>query len=137
MEADLFIPQLSFTPTILVGPTLFFSKSSIFLLYREIFSVKKPMHIAVYVGLVATFLICFPGIPLTIRYMSPASGKSWADLVMDEDPAKVIYWGIVSGSLAVAVDIYIFVLPLPTLATLNMSPKRRVQLIAVFATAFM
>lgn len=99
--------------------------------------MKNSMHIAIYVGLVVTFLTYFPYIPLTIRYISPASGKSWADLVLDDDPAKAIYWGIVSGSLAVALDIYIFVLPLPTLATLNMSLKRRVQLIAVFATALM
>lgn len=97
--------------------------------------MKNSMRIAIYVGLVVTFLTYFPYIPVTVRYISPASGKSWADL--DEEPAKAIYWGIVSGSLAVALDIYIFVLPLPTLATLNMSLKRRVQLIAVFATALM
>lgn len=97
--------------------------------------MKKPMNIAVYVGLVATFLTYFPYIPVTIRYISPASGKGWGDL--GDEPAKAIYWGVVSGSLSVALDIYIFVLPLPTLATLNMSLKRRVQLIAVFATALM
>ena len=95
------------------------------------------MKIAVYIGLVVTFLACFPYIPLAIRYSSPQGGESWEDLLISDDPVKMVYWGIVQGSLAVALDIYIFVLPLPTLLTLQMSLKTRVQLVAVFATALM
>lgn len=95
------------------------------------------MEIAIYIGLAVTFLAYFPYIPLFIRYLSPLGGNSWEDLIMGDDPAKLVYWGVVSGSLAVALDIYIFVLPLPTLATLHMSLKTRVQLIAVFTTALM
>ncbi|KAI7775502.1 hypothetical protein LA080_006745 [Diaporthe eres] len=129
--------KLDFVYNIFMGPAVYFSKSSIFLLYQQFFSVKKSMEIAIYIGLAATFLAYFPYIPLVIRYLSPLGRESWEDLIMADDRAKMIYWGIVSGSLAVVLDIYIFVLPLPTLATLHMSLKTRVQLIAVFATALM
>lgn len=95
------------------------------------------MEIAIYIGLAATFLAYFPYIPLVLLWLSPLGGESWEDLIMGDDPAKLIYFGIASGSLAVVLDIYIFVLPLPTLASLHMSLKTRVQLIAVFATALM
>lgn len=121
----------------LVGPASYFAKSSIFLLYLQFFSVKKSMRIAVYIGLIATFLIYFVTIPLSICYIAPHGGQTWADLLTSEEPAKLLYYGITLGSLAVALDIYIFILPLPTLAALNMSLKMRVQVMAVFSTALM
>jgi hypothetical protein len=129
--------QLQFVITLLVGPASYFAKSSIFLLYRQYFSVKKSIRVAVYVGLVATFLIYFPTIPTSIYYTTPHGGLSWEDLFTSDEPYKLVYLGITLGSLAVALDIYIFILPLPTLASLNMSLRTRVQLITVFATAFM
>lgn len=94
------------------------------------------MKIAVYVGLAATFLVYFPMIPLSIHYRVPHGEESRTDLIMS-DNHMVLSWSIVQGALAVALDSYIFVLPLPTLATLHMSLKTRVQLIAVFPTALM
>jgi hypothetical protein len=109
---------------LIVGFPPYFSKSSLLLLYQEYFSVKRSMRIAVYIRLIATFLTYFPSISVSIRLQSPQRGESWEDLLVSDDPPKAIYWGIVHGALVVALDIYIFVLPLPTLATLNMSVKQ-------------
>lgn len=94
------------------------------------------MDTAVYIGLIATFCIYFPTIPLSIYYVTPLSGKSWEELITTQVDV-IIYWTVVQGALSIALDIYIFVLPLPTLAQLQMSPKTRRQLIGVFATALM
>lgn len=118
-------------------PAAYFSKSSIILLYRQFFSVKKSMKIAVYVGLIATFLIYFPSIPLSIVYTTPHGELTWEGLLTSEEPGKLVYWSITLGSLAVLLDIYIFTLPLPTLASLHVSLRTRAQLIAMFSTAFM
>lgn len=94
------------------------------------------MDTAVYIGLIATFCIYFPSIPLSVYYVTPLGGKSWEELTTSHVDV-IIYWAIIQGALSIALDIYIFVLPLPTLAKLQMSPKARRQLIGVFATALM
>lgn len=39
--------------------------------------------------------------------------------------------------LAVALDVYIFVLPIPTILRLQMSPTKRLSVLGVFGTAFL
>jgi len=46
-------------------------------------------------------------------------------------------WGPIQGGASVVLDIYAFVLPLPIIARLNVAPRRRWQLIALFSTAFL
>jgi len=45
-------------------------------------------------------------------------------------------WGVGQGAVGTAIDIYIFT-PLPTIAGLNLSTKKRVQLMAIFFTAIL
>ncbi|KAI0100870.1 hypothetical protein GGR51DRAFT_531253 [Nemania sp. FL0031] len=126
-----------FSNTLLVGPALYFSKSAIFLMYYQFFSVRQAMRIAIYIGLISTFLVYFPSIPLSAYYDAPHIGQRWEDLLTNESPFKLIYWGVVQGSLSVLLDLYIFILPLPTLAKLNISSSKKKQLVAVFTTALL
>ncbi|KAI1087033.1 hypothetical protein F5B19DRAFT_500444 [Rostrohypoxylon terebratum] len=129
--------KVTFSNTTLVGPVLYFSKSAIFLMFRQVFSVHKHMRIYIYIGLIATFLIYFPSIPLSAIFTAPRVGQSWEDLLATGSPRKLIYWGVVQGSLSIVLDIYIFILPLPILVKLNLSPKKRFQLVAIFAAALL
>ncbi|KAI5921810.1 hypothetical protein F4810DRAFT_325326 [Camillea tinctor] len=126
-----------FVNTILVGPALYFSKSSIFLMYRQFFSVKREMRIAIIIGLIATFLIYIPSIPLAAIFSAPRVGHSWEELIITRSIELLIPWGIVQGTVSLALDIYIFILPIPILSKLNITFSKRLQLLAVFATALM
>ncbi|KAF7586377.1 hypothetical protein BBP40_009023 [Aspergillus hancockii] len=121
----------------LLGPVIFFAKSSIFLMYLQIFTILKPIRFAIYFGLIFTFLLYFPGVPLESYYAAPHVGQKWEDLLSNGNPSRLIYWGIVQGSLSVALDIYIFILPLPILARLHLPRRKRFQVLLIFSTAMM
>ncbi|KAK0616094.1 hypothetical protein B0T17DRAFT_540195 [Bombardia bombarda] len=122
----------------LVGPVLFFSKCAIFLMFRQLFEVHRSIQICVWIGMVATFLIYFPSIPLSAIFEAPRRGQSWEDLLRSLSAGnglKLVYWGIVQGSCSVALDLYIFVMPLPILSRLHLPFAKKMQLLAVFGTA--
>ena len=126
---------------LLVGPVLLFSKSAIFLMYRQFFWVYQPVRVAVYVGLVFAFLIYIPSIPFAAVYSAPRGGQTWEELIMLQATSDATQtgtaWGIVQGSCSVLLDIFIFVIPLPILAKLNLKASKRLQILAIFATALL
>jgi len=95
------------------------------------------MRVAVYIGLVLNFFIYWPSVPLEIAFAAPRPGQTWTTLLTSGLPEKLIYWGLVQGSLAVFIDLYIFVLPLPVLSKLHLSMRKRIGLCAIFLTALM
>lgn len=121
----------------LLGPVIFFAKSSIFLLCRQIFTIQKQMKYAIRFGLLFTFLLYWPGVGLESYFAAPHVGETWEDLLVNHRPVKLIYWGIVQGTLSVILDIYIFILPLPLLAKLQLPRKKRWKLLIIFSTAMM
>ncbi|RFU81869.1 hypothetical protein TARUN_332 [Trichoderma arundinaceum] len=129
--------KVLFAQGVVLGPVIFFAKAAILLLYLQIFTSHRPMRIAVYVGIVFTGLTYWASVPLEIAFAAPHPGETWGDLLLNGRPEKLIYWGIVQGTLAVVIDLYIFILPLPVLWRLHMSLKRRVALCAIFFTALM
>ncbi|KAK8043459.1 hypothetical protein PG993_005889 [Apiospora rasikravindrae] len=106
-------------------------------MFLQVFSVQRHTRDLIYTGLVATFLIYFPSIPLSAIFTAPRVGHSWDELVTNGSPQKLVYWGIVQGSLATVLDIYILILPLPILSKLQLPLRKRLQLAAVFATAIL
>lgn len=121
----------------LLGPAIFFAKAAILLLYLQIFSAHRTMRIACYIVMVALTLTYWTSCVLEIAFAAPRPGETWTSLLTSGNPGKLIFFGPVQGSLAVIIDISIFILPLPVLWKLNMSLRRRIALCAVFFTAFM
>jgi hypothetical protein len=95
------------------------------------------MRNAVNLGLIFTGVLYIPNIPLAAVFEAPAAGDSWQSMLTTTKSHKMVYWGLVQSSLTVLLDIYIFVLPLPTIAKLQMPLGRRVQILGVFTTALM
>lgn len=129
--------QILYAQGTLLGPVIFFAKSSIFLLCRQIFTIQKQMKYAIRFGLLFTFLLYWPGVGLESYFAAPHVGETWEDLLVNHRPVKLIYWGIVQGTLSVILDIYIFILPLPLLAKLQLPRKKRWKLLIIFSTAMM
>lgn len=121
----------------LIGPTAFFVKTAILLLYLQIFVVHTGMRIAVYVGIAATGLVYWSSIIIESITLTPHAGETWADVLTNKRSQYGITWGVVQGSAAVAIDLYIFILPQPVLWRLNMSLKKRIAVCSVFFTALM
>jgi len=128
---------MTFVVDIMTGPALFFPKCAIFLFYIQLFGTVRSVKIASYVGIVMAFFAYFPASLVLSYYNAPHVGQSWDDMVMNGMTHKGIPGGITIGVASVIVDIYIFVLPLPTLVGLKMPMGKRIQVISLFATAFL
>lgn len=120
-------------------PGLFFSKTSLLLLLRSIFStrMKRAMKYFIWFGFAAASAACLPGIPTCIALSAPSPGQSWHGLMESDKMGRGIYWGLVQSVLGIILDLYIFILPLPVIYRLQMSKKKRIQVTAVFSTAFL
>ncbi|RYP58942.1 hypothetical protein DL769_008747 [Monosporascus sp. CRB-8-3] len=111
-------------------------------MYRELFEVRRWMYGAVWIGLIFSFAIYFPSIPLSAIYEAPKPGQSWEELLLslassESSSHALVYWGIVQGTSSVVLDLYIFILPLPTLSKLHLPMGKKLQLLALFGTALL
>ncbi|TVY48328.1 hypothetical protein LOCC1_G001473 [Lachnellula occidentalis] len=127
--------KIVFVQITLFAPVFITSKAAIFLLYRQIFAVQRCMRISINLGLFLTFLLYLPNIPIAALYQAPRWGDPWTSMLTSTRPQKIIIWGIIQSAISIVLDLYIFTLPLSTIARLNIPFNRRLQIIGVFATA--
>ncbi|KAF2992885.1 hypothetical protein E8E14_000146 [Neopestalotiopsis sp. 37M] len=131
--------KLTFAQTVIWSPAFFFPKAAILLLYQQLFAIQRTIRIAIYVGMVITFLVYLSNIPLAAVYLAPRVGQSWESLILTLETNKtpMTLGGVVQSTIATLIDFYIFILPLPIIARLQMPPAKRFGLIAVFSTALL
>lgn len=126
--------KLLYCETVLLSPCIFFSKLSILLLYFEIFQVKPTTRFCIWGGIVFDVLTYWPGPFLVSYFCAPHIGDAW-NIVTYGHCASTDVWGVILGTLAVALDMYIFVLPLPTIWSLQMRKSKKIAVTAIFGTA--
>lgn len=116
-------------------PSLILSKASLLLLFLQIFEIQSGMRRAIRLGFVAIVLVYLPSVPLAGYYYTPSPGQSWDDVMMSGKPVQSIYWGIVQSALGIILDLYIFILPIPAVAKLQISRSKRRKIVLTFSTA--
>lgn len=121
----------------LLIPGLFFSKTSLLLLLRNIFNINGTKKYLIWIGIAITFATYFTGIPVGAYFDAPSPGQSWHVIMLSGKPQHAIYWGVVQSAMGIMIDLFIFVLPLPILYQLKLSKKKRINVAAVFSTAFL
>lgn len=114
---------------------LFFSKLSIFFLFFQIFQVHTFMRIAIRFGIVFAAMLYFTNIPISAILSAPRADETWDYVLFSGRPQRDLIWGVVQSALSVVLDLFIFILPIPVVLKLNLSRKKRIQIVAVFATA--
>ncbi|POS74872.1 hypothetical protein DHEL01_v206733 [Diaporthe helianthi] len=129
--------KLIFAQQMMLTPGLILSKVAIFLLFLQIFEVDSRMRLAIRIGIVLTGINYLPNIPIEAYFQAPGVGESWEGVMASGKPIKASYWGLVQSSLGIILDVYMFILPLPTVSRLQISRTKRIQLLLVFSTAFM
>lgn len=123
--------------TMLLGPSMFFAKISLLLLYLRIFGPKKSTRYAICFGLVFAFCLYWVTIPIGAYYCAPSAGSSWTITGIAPRCNKVITLGLIQGPLNVVLDLFIFVLPIPVVMGLQMSFRKRIAVLAVFFTGIL
>ena len=113
--------------------TLNFAKLALSLLYYRLFASHRGTKIAIYLGTVINCLF-YVSIAIACCVMCiPGPGESW----LSGKCTRSYLQNYVQGSFNVASDIYIFVLPLPVLSSLQMPFGRKLGVAATFGTGFM
>ncbi len=135
MPADAY--QMLFSQNLFLGPTQFFLKVAILALYLQLFSIYRTMRYAIWAGIIFSGIIYFPHTILVIVFNAPHGGQQWADLATNGMPQKLGFYAPVHGIGSIVLDIYIFIIPLLMITKLQVTSKKRLQLIGVFITALL
>lgn len=94
------------------------------------------MHIAIWIGLTMDFLVYAVGVAVGTYYETPRAGEYWVD-TLDGRTVIPLKWWQTQSALIIALDVYIFVLPLPVVSRLKMPLRQRIPLISVFSLALL
>lgn len=120
--------------TVFLGPSIFFSKLSILLLYFEVFQVKKVTRWLTFGGIFLDTITYWPELPLVSYFCAPHVGQPW-DIKVIANCARTDPWGVVLGTLATLLDLYIFAIPVPIIWKLQMGTRQKVAVSMIFGTA--
>ena len=121
----------------LLGPTLFFAKGAILLLYLRLFTANRNTKYSIWLGLLCNFLLYSSGIPIVTYYFTPRIGQPWTVVAVSDTCSVLSTFVLVQGVLSVVLDLYIFVLPIPIVSKLPISLKQRLSILAIFGTAIL
>ncbi|KAI0597525.1 hypothetical protein F4775DRAFT_559546 [Biscogniauxia sp. FL1348] len=122
----------TFAESILVTLALFLPREAMFLYYLQIFSVSKTVRIGAKIGLVLAFLVCLAQLVVTACVKGL---ESRGDANSEYYGTIFVIFSISTRCPSVLIDLYLFILPIPTLVKLNMPLPKRIRLGALFATA--
>ena len=109
---------------VLWGPTMFFTKLSLLLLFYRIFAPDRITKYLVFLGIFYCFILYTSYLLLSFllcqSVIVPSCGHQWELFLLT------------SSGLNVASDVYLLVIPLAAVAKLQMPKKQKLEVSAVF-----
>lgn len=117
--------------TALVWP---FAKLSFFILYIQLFRPIRWLRWAAYIGATINVLFYFSVVVATLAFTVPAPGETWLQTAYSPRQTKTLLMPIPTSSMSLVLDIYILLLPMTVVNTLQLTTKKKIGLIAVFLT---
>ena len=121
----------------LYSPTILMAKLALLLLYLQVFRPNVKTRYCIY--LTMGFLVLF----YTATFIAyavlsiPKPGQSQLESILSLDTAKDIPLGITQGAVNVATDFWIFCLPIPVLWSLQLPPRKKIGVMAIFMTGLL
>ncbi|KAI0509175.1 hypothetical protein F5B22DRAFT_658582 [Xylaria bambusicola] len=114
----------------------FTSRLPILVLYIRLFGRQAGFRFACYFALFANFAVYLTAIPLLSYFCAPRIGEDWNSLDVFDKCKTLLNWAVIQGSLDIALDLYIFILPLPPVLRLQMPKRKKIGVLIVFLTGF-
>jgi hypothetical protein len=115
-----------------VGPSLWASKATIFALYIQLFGKTNPwLRWTSYIAIIVTFCFYWSCIPLAAVYCVPRTGHGWEMSLMASCGHLAII-ALLIGAIGLATDLFILALPVSIVWGLNLSPRRKYNVLLVF-----
>jgi hypothetical protein len=126
--------QDSFFLNIITPPVWALAKSSFFLMYLQLFSVLDWVRYCCYFGLFACNSFYIGIFVESVYYQAPGIGQTWQESVKNKRYLRLRDTIFQPANLAL--DIYIFIIPLVVVWGLHVSRSKKWNLVAVFGTGF-
>lgn len=121
---------------IMSGPTMWCAKASILALYIRIFGTITWLRRTCWFMILFLALVYTSTIPVYIIYHLPYGDERW-DLSLAKKAHHTDILNIITASVNVAADILLIVLPMPVVAQLKISNRKRIGVYAVFMTGML
>jgi hypothetical protein len=131
----LLLPQDSFFINNITPPVWALAKTSFFLMYLQLFGALQWVRYCCYFGLFACNAFYIGIFIPSVYYQAPGIGQTWQESVMNKRYLKIREVTGPPGNLAL--DVYIFIIPLVVVWNLHLSRSKKWGLVAVFGTGFM
>jgi len=132
--------QITLLVEVTYGPCIWFIKLSLFVLYLEIFGRLRWLKYCAVGGAIAAGLFYFATMITFIVMCGPKDGQSqysYLSALASEECARSRPLAIIMGIVNVISDLYLIVLPLPAVWSLNLPFGRRFGVSAIFLTGCM
>ena len=131
--------QVSVTVTeIFYGPTAFFAKLSIFLLYLRTFGPNKKFRYVTYAGIALIFVFYTA---TTIMYGALCVRRPWETWLESQKTNRCASTtkplDFSQGIIGVISNLFIYILPLPVIWQLQMPLRRKIGISSIFATGLL
>lgn len=130
-------PQIQLARAWFVVTGTALAKIAILSLFHQLFKVEWRVKIAVRVGIVASGIIWLVSIILESYYLAPSAGQTWDESALSGKSTHSPIWAVSAGVVTLVLDLYIFLLPIPCIAKLKWSTRRRLKALAVFSTGIL
>lgn len=116
----------------MLGSTIFFSKSSLLLLYYRVFSPDKIFRYKLYAAFVFIAVTTLPSIPMYLAVCLPGRDGSWE--AASAKCGKTNVYSYVQGPANVIFDLFALYLPASVIINLHMPLRRKIGVLAIFMT---
>ncbi|KAL8814919.1 MAG: hypothetical protein Q9223_005898 [Gallowayella weberi] len=118
----------------LYGPFVWLIKTSLFLLYRQIFSTKRCLQNLVWAGIIVTGLFYWSSTIAKIALCAPRRHETYIMAFATARCGRTKTLAVGSGVFNILSDLYLIVIPIPPTLALHLNPRKKWRLIAVFLT---
>ncbi|TGO17536.1 hypothetical protein BPAE_0423g00020 [Botrytis paeoniae] len=109
-------------------------KLTIWLTYIEIFTSMRWVRICCYIGAAITFLWYFPVVIATLVWTTPPRGENFVYSLISDGIFTTQKLTIPIAAVGLALDVFLFVIPLLAVSKLHMATKKKLGVGLIFAT---
>jgi hypothetical protein len=92
---------------------------------------------ACYVAIAIAVPTYITSIPLLSYFCTPSPGGDWNSLDVFAKCKRLLDWAMIQGSLDIALNVYIFILPLPIVLGLQLPLRKKLGVLAIFLTGLL
>lgn len=115
------------------APVFAFVKTCFFLMYINIFAPFRWLRISCYSGIAITWIMYLTIAVVAIYNHVPHGNETWAEAAVGPRKKHTYDLSVPASGFSLALDLYIFVLPMLAVRSLHMDLARKVGVAVVFA----